>query len=399
MRNPRNPAPYYRMLDVYIRIGNDSQIDKIAALLNDLDPKFVNIDTMNQLAEYYTDRRNLNGSEQVFRKIAPLLDQYSQDVRPLQKNMQNLYNISPARISNILAESYYEYARYKMLSSDFRTAGTMLTNSLIFDGSNEDPYNLLGEAYLRSSEPDKLEKAKELFDTALRINPSSHKAHINLGHLYYMWEQDLGEGSRDRALYHYKLASNIMPQNTKNPLMSYNSGWLEYQNKNPNDAIDIWSDIYKNNPENPALSYALGSALYQTQKPQLAQVMLQKSADSLERMRESIPVPNISNRRHREIYTQLAKTYNNIGAINANYAASNPRQKEYFESQALLNFYKAQDLSDQLNSIYNTAEYNIGVLTRPNMKGRSAVYDNDIPKQTTLENPSSGFNQSLLDSI
>ncbi|MGL5956594.1 MAG: hypothetical protein ACRC0X_08390 [Brevinema sp.] len=401
INNPKNPAPFYRMLDIYIRIGNKEQIDKIARLLIQLNPKYINIDMMNRLAKYYTDNRNLTGSDQVFRKIVPLLDSYSQNIEPLQKSMEKLYNVDPANISNILSESYYEFARYKMLSSDFKSAGLLLTNSLIFNPNQENGYNLLGEAYMRSTEntQTKLSRAKELFEHVLSTNPNNYKAHINLGHLYYMWDQEFGATSQDKALYHYKYASTVMPPNIKNALLSYNYGWLEYQNNNAPVAIELWSDIYKVSPENPVLSYALGSALFQSGNPQLSQVILNKTADHLEQLRKNIPLPDIENKRHREIYTQLAKVYNNLGVINANYGVANPGRREYFESQALLNFYKAQDLADQINNIYSTAEYNIGVLTRPNIRNRRAVFDDDIPKQTSLENPTSYFNQLLLQSI
>ncbi|MGL4676201.1 MAG: hypothetical protein ACRCWI_00860 [Brevinema sp.] len=403
VNNPKNPAPFYQMLDIYIRIGNKEQIDKIAYLLAQLNPKYIDINMMNRLAKYYTDNRNLTGVSQVFRKIEPLLESYSQDIIPLQKSMKQLYNIDPNSISNILSESYYELARYKMLSADFKAAGLLLTNSLLFNPAQENSYNLLGEVYMRSAENTqiKLSKAQELFDQALAINPNNYKAHINLGHLNYIWDQELGNvnTSRNKALYHYKFASTIMPTNVKNPLLSYNYGWLEYQNDNAPAAIEIWSDMYKMNLDNPVLSYALGSALFQSGNPQLAQVVLNKTADHLERLKQNIPAPDINNRRHREVYTQLAKVYNNIGVINANYGIANQGRREYFDSQALLNFYKAQDLADQINNIYSTAEYNIGVLTRPNIPNRKTVFDKDIPKQTSLENPTGYFNQLLLQNI
>ncbi len=403
LNNFKDPAPFYRMLDIYIRIGNKTQIDKITKLLSDLDPKYINLEMMNHLGKYYTDNRNLTESDYVFRKITPVLDKYHRDIKPLQEYMHKLYNVEPDQISNILSDSYYEFARYKMLSSDFKLAGTLLTNSLMFNGTNVDSYNLLGEAYLRSSEPTatKIPKAKELFEQALSYNPNNYKSHINLGHLYYVWDKEFGDVNiaHNNALYHYKYATSLMPENIKNTLLSYNHGWLEYHNNNPANAIDIWSEIYKNNPNNAIVSYALGSALYQSDKPELAQVVLEKAANNLESLRQGIPYPDLSNRRHREIFTQLAKTYNNIGVVNANYGLANSGRREDFEAKALMNFYKAQDLSDQLRHIYSTTEYNIGVLTRPNISNRKTVFDDDIPKQTSLENPVSQFNNLLLENI
>ncbi len=403
INNSNNPAPFYRILDIYIKIGNSEQIDKIANFLEDLDPKNINIEIMTHLGKYYTDRRNLTGADKVFRQLTPILDKYHEDIEPLQSYMDRLYNIPPENISNVLSESYYEFARYKMLSSDFKVAGTLLTNSLMFNDNNADSYNLLGEAYLRSREPTnvKLRKAKEFFDQALALNPNSYKAHMNLGHLYYTWDNEFGDldVARNSALYHYRYATSLMPPNVKSSLLSYNHGWLEFYNNNAEKAIDIWSDIYKNNPESSVISYALGSALYQVDNPQLAQIVLEKSANNLEAIKDGIAYPDVSNRRHREVFTQLAKTYNNIGVINANYGLANSGRREDFEAKALMNFYKAQDLSDQLGRTYSTTEYNIGVLTRPNISNRRTVFDEEIPKQTSLENPVNQFNHLLLENI
>ena len=403
MKNPKDAAPYYRMVDIYIRIGNKDQVDFIAGLITKLNPKYINLSMMNRLAKYYTDQRELTKAERVLRQITPMLDTYYNKVPELQKLMSQYYNIDPLEISNILSSSYYEFARYKMLSYDVKSAGVLLTNSISFNPEHGENYNLLGELYLYSPshESDKLVQAKKLFDQALAINPENYKAHINLGHMYYMWDKEFGnlKQTHDTAAFHYRIAKSMMPDSIKNSLLSYNYGWLEYQNNNPEEAINSWSEIYKETPNNAVLSYALGSALYKIGNPQLAQMELTKAADTFQVLKDNIPQPDLSNKRHTEIYTQLAKTYNNLGVINANYGAANANRKDYFDSQALLNFYNAQDISDQLNTIYSTAEYNIGVITRPNIRNRQTIFDDAIPKQTSIENPKSEFNKLLLQNI
>ena len=403
LNNSKDPAPYYRMIDIYIRIGNKEQIDLISQLITKLNPKYINLYIMNQLAKYYTDQRDLTKSEQILRQISPMLDQYYNKVPSLQKIMNKYYNINPTEISNIVSTSYFEFARYKMLSYDVKGAGELLTNSIAFNSIHGESYNLLGELYLYSPshDSDKLTQAKKMFDKALNINPEDFKAHINLGHMYYMWDNEFGDMKKahSTATYHYRIAKAMMPSSTKNTLLSYNYGWLEYQNDNPKEAIDSWSDIYKETPNNPVLAYALGSALYKTGNPQLAQIELTKAANTFKSLKDNIPQPELNNKRHKEVYTQLAKTYNNIGVINANYASVNRNQADYFDSQALLNFYNAQDISDQINSIYSTAEYNIGVITRPNIRNRKTIFDDAIPKQTSIENSKSEFNKLLLQNI
>jgi len=402
LNNINNSAPYYKMIDIYIKIGNNEQINKITNLITQLDPKYLNIEVLTELASYYTDRHKLNDSERIFRRLVPFLDQHVNNLPKLQKLLFKEYNINPSKISNILSDSYYELARYKMLSTDIKGAASLLTNSLIFNSQNYKGYNLLGEVYLSSHGiPNRLNKANSLFKQSLEINPNNYKAYKNTGHIYYYWDQEVPnpENAHNTALYNYRMAKVFIPDHKKDYLLSYNLGWLEYNNNNPKEALNLWSDIYKEDPSNPALAYALGVALYQTENPRLAQVELTKVANTFKVIKDNINIPNLKNKRHKEIYTQLARICNNIGVINANYGLANPSRRNSLESEALVNFYNAKDISDQLNSIYSISEYNIGVLTRPNIKNRHTKFDNTIPKQTTLNNLHSEFKTFLLEDI
>ena len=400
--NTKNPAPFYKMIDIYIRIGNPEQIAKIVAILNELNPEFINIEILTRLAKYYIDRRQLTEADRIFRSVTPTLDKYANNTPELAQLMKEHHHINPLSISNILGETYYEYARYKGLSSDVKMAAVLLTNSIYMNPANDKAYNLLGEVFLSQSNPVAyLAQAEKLFNTSLELNPQAYKPHINLGHLNYFWGEEFGdlEAAHDTALYHYRIAKATIPDNEKNYLLSYNLGWLEYQNNTSENAVELWSDIYKEDPSNPALSYALGSALFKIENPQLALVELEKTADALKLLQDKIPTPDLANRRHREVYTQLAKVYNNIGVINANYALSNPRRADYYDSQALLHFYNAKDIADRVNTIYNVTEYNIGVLTRNNIRNRTTEFDDNLPKYTSMENPRTEFNSLLLEEI
>ncbi|SFB68590.1 hypothetical protein SAMN02745150_00192 [Brevinema andersonii] len=402
LNNLKNIAPYYRMIDIYIKTDNIQKVKEIYNIVEQLHPKFLNLDVLTKLLAYYIDRRELADAEKIFRLVIPFVDRNIQKMPAFQKSLQQHYNIPPNKVSNILSDTYYEFARYNILSSDIPKATKLLTNSIKLNVKNAKSYNLLGEAVLITpSIPDRLTQAKNLFDQALSIEPLSYRPHINLGHLYFYWDKESGNSSQslNTALFHYRTAKALMPVKVKDFLLNYNLGWLEYYNKNFQDTLTLWSDIYKEEPGNPTLSYALGSVLYQVNNPRLSQVEFQKAANTYQNLMQNILVPELNNKRHVEIYTQYAKARNNLGVINVNYAKANQARALFFEKEALLNFYAAKDAADRINIIYNYVEYNILVLSHQNIRNRTVEFDNEIPKNTTLNNKNSEFKSFLLQEI
>lgn len=403
IKNINNIAPYYRLLDIYIKLDDITKIKQIYSLIDQLDPKDFNIEALSRLAGYYIDRKELSEAERIFRRLIPYIDTNIGKMAQFRKKMDSLYNINASMISNVLGASYYEFARYNMLNSDVPRAIRLLTNALAFSPSNGDVYNLMGEAFLiaQGGGNGRIEEAKKHFDTAARLNPRSYKPQVNLGHVYFYYERETAAIAEAyaTALYHYRLAQNLKPAKEKNFLLNYNSGWLEYRNGNFNDALALWSDIYKDEPGNPILSYALGSVLYHMQNPRLSQVEFQKAASSYSIIMDKVREPSLNNPRHVEVYSQMARVKNNIGVINANYASANPGQRIRYEKEALINFYAAKDASDRIRQIYNNAEYNILVLTHPAILGRTPEFDNTVPKSSTINNKETEFKRLILDQV
>ncbi|MGL4388914.1 MAG: periplasmic flagellar collar protein FlcA [Brevinema sp.] len=401
--NLKNIAPYYKMIDVYIRLNNESQIDTISEFINKVNPKYLNLDILNKLAAYYLNKRKLNQAADIFKKMIPFLDNHVRRIDSLKKSLKKTYNIKPEGISNLLSESFYEVSRFKMLSSDIVGAISLLSNAIKLNPNSDKSYNLMGEFLLAMGDgyPNRFDQSEALFKKALDINPNAYKPHINLGHLNYYWgnEIDALTTADSTALYHYRTAKNLMPTNELNHLLQYNLSWLEHKNGDDKDAIDLLSEIYKNTPNNPTLNYAMGSILYKSGNPRLAQVKFQEAAIIFDGIKNKISEINYNSVRHREIFTQLSKIHNNLGVINANYGRSNPNRQDYFNSQALLHFYESKNLADQLGTLYDVTEYNIGVLTRSNIKNRDIIFDESIPRQTSLEPLQSEFKKHVLEKI
>ncbi|MGL4367099.1 MAG: hypothetical protein ACRCTQ_02285 [Brevinemataceae bacterium] len=402
INNINQIAPYYKMIELCIKLDNNSQIKKIMTIINQINPKYRNIDTLTKLAEYYTDRKLLTDSSQVFKQLIPCLNNFKNKFNKLKSVMDKQFNIPNASISNILSSSFYEYARYQLISSQLGSAAELLTNSIRLNESNYQSYNLLGEALLAlPNQEQRTAEATELFKKSMALNSTYYKPYLNLGHIDFYWNSLLLDNDqiKNQALYNYRQAKRLIPKNRNNYLLNYNLGWLEYYNNNLNNALDLWSEIYTEDFTNPNISYAMGTLLFKLGNPQLSQVELTKTADELNSLVAKIPEPNKNNKRHMEIFTQLSKTCNNLGVIYANFARSNPGRKEYFETQALLHFYNSKDKADQINTLYNITEYNIGVMTRQNIPNRSTEFDFSIPKNTSLENINNTFKDFLIDEI
>ncbi|MGL5721037.1 MAG: tetratricopeptide repeat protein, partial [Brevinema sp.] len=209
IKNINNPAPYYRLLEIYIQLDSAEKINQIYALIEQLEPKEYNIAILSRLAGYFIDRKQLTEAERIFRRAIPYIDKNIGNLEGFRKRLDKEFNIPASSISNILGSAYYEFARYNMLSSDVPRAIRLLTNALIFAPSNANVHNLMGEAVMISpGSTERIVEAKRHFDNAARLDGNNYKPQVNLGHLYFYNERALTDidDAYAKALYHYRLA-------------------------------------------------------------------------------------------------------------------------------------------------------------------------------------------------
>jgi tetratricopeptide (TPR) repeat protein len=262
----------------------------------------------------------------------------------------------------------------------------------------------MGEIYYVSEMVDNhIEIAKSFFETATNYAPDYYKPYANLGHIYYYENLQFNDPDLDRplrkALQNYAIARKLLPPGEKDYLLQYNLGWLYYHYNNYDGAFREWSDLYVDRPSDPVLSYAMGCVYYHLNQPNLAEMEFAKSIAYSQELADHVAYINPTLDRHIEIYTQLARSYNNRGVIYARTAQADPRRRAQFENGALLDFQRSKNEMNKINQIYEYAEVNIKYILNREIRGRQPAFDDTVPKRTTLTKWIEEFRQNLIGRI
>ncbi|MGC8765444.1 MAG: hypothetical protein ACP5QT_06130 [Brevinematia bacterium] len=386
-KKPKYAGAYFRLLDIAIRLKRDDRIDILFDSLDKVNKRAVNEETFTSLARYYLDEKRYDRAKRVFEKLIPYLS-------PPSKT-----NTSMAMIQS---ESYYEYGRFLTINMDFLRAVKMLSNSINLNPKNSKSYNLLGEIYLldERSVASKV-TAKEMFEKAISYDPVFYKPYANLGHLYFYNSFNFTDPEKaySQAFYYYKIASSLIGSENRDFLLSYNLGWLYYKYGDYENSLNEYSKIYVDESYNPVISYNLGNIFFKINKYELAKTQYEKAINYLEKIANKISYLNPELTRHKELYTQLARNYNNMGVVYLYLRNYFPRQKNQLEQEALLNFYKAKDSALRVNSLYSHAEYNIKTLLNKGIKNRTPAFDDEILQKTTLKKFIDEFKDSLIKNL
>lgn len=373
-KKPKHVDSYFRLLDITIRQKQEKQIDDLYDAIDHINPNAVNVHTMTELAKFYTDRKRLDRSKLVLNKLIAANPSYD--------------------------ESYFEYARFLTINYDFPRAIKSITKAIQINPKSGKSYNLLGEIYFAYDKlPNNQVLAKEQFENAIKYSPNFYKPYANLGHIYFYNNMNFPEPEKalSEAYNNYKMAEQLMDKDTKDDLLSYNLGWLNYRYKLYNEAFNNFSDIYIDDPHNPILSFNLANIYFYLNNYKLALTEYDKAIDYFQALADRIDYINPELERHKEIYGQLTKSYNNRGVVFAELA--NGSKNPEYEKRALLDFYKAKDNASKINSIYNYAEYNIKYILNKGIKGRQPALDNELEKRTTLKKLIEEFQEKLINSL
>jgi tetratricopeptide (TPR) repeat protein len=181
--------------------------------------------------------------------------------------------------------------------------------------------------------------------------------------------------------------------------LGYNLGWLYYKYSDYESAFNEFAQLYIGQPYNPVLSYDMANSYFYLKKYDLARVEYDKSIDYYQAMADRVAYINPESERHKEIYGQLSRSYNNRGVVNVMLSRQNPKNSAQYEQQALLDFYHAKDSANKINTIYNFAEYNIKFILNKAIKGRGPALDQDLPKRTSLQKLNDEYKENLIKSL
>ncbi len=371
---PKHTASYFRLLDIALRLKKEDRIDILYDTIDHINNKAVNVKTMTELAKFYTDRRRLDRAKLVFNKLIPPNPQYD--------------------------EAYYEYARYLTINYDFFRAIKAISNAIILNGKSAKSYNLLGEIYFVTEViQNNIILAKEQFENAIKYDPNYYKPYANLGHIYYYNSLNFNDPEKaySDAFYNYKMAMSLIDKDKKDYLLSYNLGWLYYKYKDYENAFNEFAKLYVDEPYDPVLSYVLGNTYYYLNKLNLAKVQYDKAIEYYRVIAGKVQYINPGLQRHKEIYTQLARSFNNRGVVYSLFAKQT-RNPEY-EQRALLDFYQSKEYANKINVIYNFSEYNIKYLLNKNIRNDNPAFDDELTKRTTLTKLIDEFKDNMISTL
>ena len=292
----RHVDSYYRLLDVALRLKNSVNIDNYYDKIDYLNKSAVNVHTLTDLARYYIDGRRLDRAKLVFEKMMPVKPNYD--------------------------EAYYEHGRYLTLNLDYYKAMIEVSNAIRLNGKNGKAYNLLGEiyyAYKGDSDTNSIVQAIKQFENSIEYSPNYYKPYANLGHIYFYNRLNFeNPGDADeKAFEYYKTANLLLEKDRTDDLLSYNLGWLYYKYNDNGNSFNEFSKLYVDDPHNPILSYNLGNIYYKTGNYSFAKIEYDKAIEYYQAIADRIGYINPDLNRHKEIYSQLARSYNNRGVTYA----------------------------------------------------------------------------------
>jgi tetratricopeptide (TPR) repeat protein len=388
-KHEKHVGSYFRLLDIALMTRDEKQVDNLYGRIDFLNKKAINVKTMTELAKFYTDLKRYDQSKAVFDKLMSVDPMYD--------------------------EAFYEYARYLAINTDYIKAMKALRYALKYNDKNGKAWNLMGEIFfIDESNPDHLESAIKAFENARNFTPDYYKPYINIGHIYFYRDLNeyIGTGSEKvdsqasernqaQAFEYYKTARALIPKDMTDFDLSYNLSWLYYKNGQYQDAFNELAELYVDSPYNPAVIYAIANAYFHLGNYKLAKLQYDKAIEYYQAIADKVAYINPDLERHQEIYSQLARCYNNRGVVYSRWAKMSPRSVSVDMSQkALLDFYLAKNTANRIGvQPYNYAEVNIRTALDRGVRGREPMLDEFIPKRTTLRKFSEEFKQRVLENL
>jgi predicted Zn-dependent protease len=405
-RHTKHIPSYFRLLSIALKSKEAEMVDIFYDAIKDIDQNAVHVEVMTELGEFYIDNREMPRALDVFKRLTAFLDKRTHFDR---RTGRTKIDARDANERLQFAETYYQYARFLTVNMDFLQAINSASNSIILNEKKGEAYNLLGEIYyITESVPNHKHVAREHFNEAIRYSSDYYKPYANLGHIYFYDYLNFPDpqSALTEALRNYEIARQIHRKNDdkKDFLLQYNLSWLYYRFGNYQRAFDEMHSLYIDEPYNPALSYALGNIYFRmaNNRPDilmLARIQYDKAIEYYQRLADRIGFVNPDLERHKEIFTQLARSYNNRGVIYATLAQRMRQNRPENQQRALLDFYNSKNSANRIKHLYPHTEYNIKYILNERIPDREPSFDSEIPKRTTLQKLIEEFRINLIQTI
>lgn len=390
--------PSMKLLLIAIRQDDEDRIAIMYDSIQKIEEGAVDIPIYTELAEYYTDNREMDKAKELYTLLITEVDRQL-SLRNKEKRPQGEDRIT-------CSEAYFQYARYLTYGMDYVRARMAASNSIILNTNDAKPVNLLGElAYINETLTNNVELAMQYYESAIDLDEEYYLPYANLGHVYYydainFDDEDSLNTAYTKALNYYEMAVLYLPDDVEDELLSFNLGWLYYRNANYESAFDYWAPLYREDPFNPVLCHAMANTYYHQNQPGLALTQYEKAIDYYNELIDGIAYVNSSLERHQEIFMRLARCYNNRGAIYAEAALNNTSAASTAQAQALLDFFRAKNAANEIDEIYPEAEENMIYLQNQTGFGqRAPSFDEEIPSRTTLQKWLDEFEDNLIERI
>jgi len=381
-------APFLsRMMKYFIRTDNLKEVLPLKEyFMNNM--KKLGIEDLTELGSYLLTKRYENNVED---------DDYVKDIDDVRDILE-----APLKRDKNDANANYNMGRFSLYNRKLDAAEYYLAKSIeTYKNTNNlssgsimnsiDARRLYGEIL---SENKEYLKAQEVYADALSnyqeySNSRLTSPNKNIGKLYsdyadinYFISGDLG-----KALQAYTMAINQM---NDTPSIKYRIGYINYQNKNYEDAMKYFLSVYTEKKDDKNLLYGLGNTLYKRGSYYLAQAYYECLMEMLEaeKIRKQVFYRNRPD--HYAFIDEYMRATNNLGVILNKLAMQDGSSEK--NGRAITLFGESSKTWDILtrnpetmiaSKAVSLAYLNIQNMIKPQTAFETEIYS-DIPK--TLEN-------------
>jgi tetratricopeptide (TPR) repeat protein len=183
-------------------------------------------------------------------------------------------------------------------------------------------------------------------------------------------ELEMNEKKMENFIIARQRYESAIKRGYKSPELYYNLGRIEYLDKNYEDALYNWLNLYEGFTASPELMFALGNVFYKLNNNDSAKAQYMKLIDIYELEASKITNVKPKNPQHIKIFQSLSSVYNNIGVV---------YQVEGDEAKSSISYWKSIEHAKSIEQENEFARVNIGRSLKERQYSIIPVLDDNIP--------------------